>query len=314
MIKQMKYFQAVVRLQSFTKAADECFISQSAISQQLQALEKDLGVKLMHRERRKFTLTAAGEYFYRKSLVIVSDFERLRAETLRLAEGAKKELSIGFLRHYRGKELKAVLPAFQAQHPEVEISLFSGTHEELYEGLRNGRIDVAISDLRRAPSDEYVNFYLTRGYLYAEVPARSPLASLPSITMEDLKNTPAILIASPENSAEEELFFREYLGTKNEFLTAENLDTAHIMVAAGKGYFPIEFNMPPVPKEEIRYIPIMRRGQQIFREYYAFWRADTLKEYIESFAVILKEEFPEDAKSAERLNEVEATREREERS
>lgn len=82
MIKQMKYFQAVVRLQSFTKAAEECFISQSAISQQLQSLEKDLGVKLMHRERRKFTLTAAGEYFYRKSLVIVSDFERLRAETL----------------------------------------------------------------------------------------------------------------------------------------------------------------------------------------------------------------------------------------
>ena len=298
MIKQMKYFQAVVRHQSFTKAADECFISQSAVSQQIQALEKDLGVKLMHRERRKFALTTAGEYFYRKSLVIVSDFERLRAETLRLADGAKKELSIGFLRHYRGKELKAALPGFQAKYPEVELALSGGTHEELYEGLRSGRIDIAISDLRRAPSDEYVNFYLTRGYLYAEVPAGNPLASLPSMTMDDLKNTPAILIVSSENSAEEELFFSEYLGTKNEFLAAENLETAHIMVAAGKGYFPIEFDAPPEPAEEIRYIPIMRRGQQIFREYYAFWRADTLKEYIEPFAAMLKAEFPEESKSA----------------
>lgn len=72
MIKQMKYFQAVVRLQSFTKAAEECFISQSAISQQLQALEKDLGVKLMHRERRKFTLTAAGEDMKKTFLLVLS--------------------------------------------------------------------------------------------------------------------------------------------------------------------------------------------------------------------------------------------------
>lgn len=54
MIKQIKYFQAVVRCNSFTEAAEECFISQSAISQQIQALENELGVKLLNRENRKF--------------------------------------------------------------------------------------------------------------------------------------------------------------------------------------------------------------------------------------------------------------------
>lgn len=211
MIKQMKYFQAVVRLKSFTKAAEECFISQSAVSQQIQALEKELGVTLMHREKRKFTLTAAGEHFYRKSLVIVNDFDRLRAETLRLSEGGKKELSIGYLRHYRGRELKLTLPEFQGLHPEIELSLVCGTHEELYAMLRSGKVDVAISDLRRAPSEEYVNFYLTRGYLYAEIPATSPLSDLSGITMEELKNMPAILVTSAEDSDHEEMFFREYL-------------------------------------------------------------------------------------------------------
>ena len=68
MLKQARYFQTVVRCGSFSKAAEECFISQSAISQQVQALEKELGVELLHREGRRFSLTPAGELFYQKSL------------------------------------------------------------------------------------------------------------------------------------------------------------------------------------------------------------------------------------------------------
>ena len=63
MIKQIRYFQAVVRCKSFTEAAAECCISQSAMSQQIQALEHALWVKLLNRENRKFSLTPAGEHF-----------------------------------------------------------------------------------------------------------------------------------------------------------------------------------------------------------------------------------------------------------
>lgn len=68
MIRQIQYFQAVVRCNSFTEAAEECHISQSAISQQIQALERELGVKLLERRNRKFSLTPAGEYFYKNIL------------------------------------------------------------------------------------------------------------------------------------------------------------------------------------------------------------------------------------------------------
>ncbi|MBP3797351.1 MAG: LysR family transcriptional regulator [Ruminococcus sp.] len=73
MLKQIRYFQSVVKLGSFTEAAEEHYISQSAISQQIKALEDELGVKLLERKKRSFTLTEAGEYFYRKSLVLVAD-------------------------------------------------------------------------------------------------------------------------------------------------------------------------------------------------------------------------------------------------
>ncbi len=67
MIRQLKYFQAVVRNNSFSEAAEECHISQSAISQQVQALERELGVDLLERKKRKFAITPAGEYVYKKA-------------------------------------------------------------------------------------------------------------------------------------------------------------------------------------------------------------------------------------------------------
>ena len=67
----MKYFAAVVDCASFTEAAARCFISQSAISQQIQSLERELGVELLDRRNRRFELTAAGEYFYSRCKVIL---------------------------------------------------------------------------------------------------------------------------------------------------------------------------------------------------------------------------------------------------
>ena len=77
MLKQIRYFQSVVQLGSFTEAAQAHYISQSAISQQIRALEEELGVTLLERKKRSFTLTPAGEYFYRKSLVLVADYDRM---------------------------------------------------------------------------------------------------------------------------------------------------------------------------------------------------------------------------------------------
>lgn len=85
MLKQIRYFQAVVRNNSFSEAAEECYISQSAISQQIQALEHDLGFQLLERKNRKFILTPAGEHFYRKSLILVADYEQLCREAARIA-------------------------------------------------------------------------------------------------------------------------------------------------------------------------------------------------------------------------------------
>ena len=138
MIRQIRYFQSVVRNNSFSEAAEECHISQSAISQQIQALERELGFYLLERKNRKFTLTPAGEYFYKKSLVLVADYERICREAGRLAKDNESTLVIGYLRCYSGQEFHLALEEFSSKYPDVLVKIEYGNHEELYELLRTG--------------------------------------------------------------------------------------------------------------------------------------------------------------------------------
>ena len=290
MIKQIKYFQAVVRCQSFTEAAEECFISQSAISQQIQALERELGVELLKREKRKFFLTSAGEYFYKKSLVLINDFDRLCMETVQLAKGVEQTLTIGYLKNYQGDELQQTIPRYQAKHPDVVLHILSGTQEELYNHLRTGKADLVINDLRRTPSERYVNYFLVNGNFYVELAVKNPLLQLDTLSMEDLKNTPCILISTKEESETEETFYREYMGIKSDFLFAESLEEAHLMVVSGRGFMPVEFIGKPRQRENmVGYVPVFQNGKQLQRQYYAFWRADTVKDYVEDFAALLEQ-------------------------
>lgn len=106
MLRQLKYVQSVVRLNSFSEAAEENFISQSAISQQVQALERELDFQLLKRKNRSFTLTPAGEFFYQKSLILTADYERMCSEAARIAKGNQAN---GYLRCYTGGEFHCAL-------------------------------------------------------------------------------------------------------------------------------------------------------------------------------------------------------------
>ena len=292
MIRQIRYFQSVVRNNSFSEAAQECHISQSAISQQIQALERELGFYLLERKNRKFTLTPAGEYFYKKSLVLIADYEQMCREAGKLAKDDKASLVIGYLRCYSGQEFHRALEEFSAKYPDVSVKIEYGNHEELYELLRMGRVDLVLNDQRRAFSDQYVNLILTTGNEYVEISSRNPIASLPSITPLELKNIPCILVASKEQRENEQEYYKGVVGFQGDFLYAENLEEARLMVIGGQGFMPVE----GVKRAEnfgssISRIPLFRDDSQITRNYCAFWKKDNSGYYIEEFADILKRQF-----------------------
>ena len=148
--RKLKYFQPVVRRNSFSEAAEENFISQSAISQQIQALERELGFQLLERKNRGFVLTSADEYFYQKSLILTADYDRMCSEVAKIANGDRASLKIGYLRSYTGAEFHRALELFSEKHPDVEVSVAYGNHEELYGLLRTGEAELIFNDQRRA--------------------------------------------------------------------------------------------------------------------------------------------------------------------
>ena len=289
LFRQMKYFISVVECNSFTEAAEQCYISQSAISQQIRSLEKELGVELIHRENRRFTLTPVGEYFYEQSKGILNEVEDIRRETFRIGKDKEMELKIGYLRCYSGQELHQAVAEFSRLYPEVSIHIVNGTHEELYDLLRFGGADLVLTDQRRAFSDKYANFQLLKCGCYAELSVRSPLAEQESVTMEELKRQACILISSREQQNIEEDYYKNTLGFGGRFLFAENLEEGRLMVAGNRGFLPVERvgTLPPCGTG-VKRLPVMEQGQQLKRNYCLFWVKENASYYIEEFAEILR--------------------------
>ncbi len=292
MLRQIKYFQAVVKNNNFSEAAEECNISQSAISQQIQALERELGFQLLVRKNRTFELTPAGEYFYQKSLILVADYERICHEASKIAHGDKAILRIGYLRSFSGNEFHMALEEFTQKYPDVTVQIEQGNHEELYERLITDKIDIAINDQRRKFSEGYMNLILTTLQSSIEISAHNPLASLPHVSLQELKNTPCILVTSKTQQDTERDYYRDIVGIQGEFIYAENLEAARMLVISGKGFLMTEGNGRMANfGTSIKKVPLYRGEKQITQNFCAFWNLENSGFYIEEFADMLKVRF-----------------------
>lgn len=292
LLRQIKYFQTIVEKGSFSDAAADLYISQSAVSQQMQALEKELGVALFERHNRRFTLTEAGEHFYKKSLVITAELEQLQREVVRIDRRDEAVLSLGVLVSYDGEEFHRAIAAFAEAYPSVRLNILRGNHEELYHALRTEKIDLALNDQRRAFSDAYENVVLARTVCSVEIAAHNPLSKLASVEIEDLRNIPCILVASGEQQEEERRYYRDIVGFKGDFLFAESLQDARVMVISNRGVLPVETTKNEAAVgAALRRVPLTRRGERIARNYCAFWKKDNSGFYVEAFAEMLKAAF-----------------------
>ncbi|MBR2844301.1 MAG: LysR family transcriptional regulator [Solobacterium sp.] len=295
LLRQIQYFQKVVEFRSFTEAAEQCHISQSAISQQIRALEDELGFDLLIRRNRSFELTPAGEYFYHKSLDITGKLEQLKNETRKIALNEKASLRLGYLKNYGGHEFLAAVAEFSQKYPKVDIQIFAGTHEELYERLHADQIDLVMNDQRRAFSNAYNNLILTETKGYVEVPAGTFRASLDNISIEELEGDTCILVTSPGQEEIDREFYRIILGFRGDFMNVYSLEEGRMQMLAGKGYLPIEGASDSPVSRMISRIPLYRRGEQVYRRYCAFWDRENSGYYIEEFAEILKKQFDKES-------------------
>ena len=292
LLRQIEYLQAVIENGNFYQAAEQCHVSQSAISQQIKKLEEELGVKLLERHNRTFSLTPAGEHFYRKSLVITGDISQMIRETRRIAANDHIILKIGYYKGYHGNELSEAISLFSEKYPTIDVQITVGSHEELYHAMENGTVDLALNDQRRAFSDAYNNIILAESNLYIELSAKNPLSKLPCLEIEDLKNTPCILIMNQTGQREEQEYYETVIGLHGEYLFADTMQEARLKIVTGQGYMPVD-----VIGEQVWFdttvcrVPLVRNGEAVKKTYCAFWKKENSGAYIKDFAQMLQDCF-----------------------
>ncbi len=265
----MRYFISVVETGSFFEAGEACHISQSAISQQIRALEEELQVLLLERHGRKFTVTAAGWYFYEQARKQVQALDSTIREVRRIASGEYQRLRVGVLNGFSARIIQRTVQSFTVSHPHVRLSLTTGTHEELFHPVNEGALDLVVNDQWRALSDQYINEELIEQPLFALMRKDDPLAASGRAALEDIRDRFCILVTSPEQRENEAAHWRDVMGMQSSFLFTENVDEARMNAAAGIGFYPCDADMPADGGTVL--LPLYRGDTRLARKIFAFW-------------------------------------------
>ena len=197
MLVQLRSFLAVIDEGSLNRAAARLRMSQPALSRQMQALEAEVGGRLLERSATGVSLTDAGHALAAKTRGLLADYDTALAEARRLARGQKAELRIGYLASAAQSLLNPALGTLRRAHPEVKIKLLDLSPGEQITALKEGAIDVAfIGQEGSIASRDFYTRRLATLPVLAVLPADHRLAARKEIRLAELKGEQ--FIGSPE--------------------------------------------------------------------------------------------------------------------
>jgi len=259
-LRQLECFAAVARQRNFTRAADDLYLTQSAVSQQVRRLEAQLGVQLLRRSSRGVELTAAGAELLPRAEAILADVARARAAMDELASGTVRGAVRVAAATGDAAGLPAALASFHAAHPGIRVALRLAPGDDVADLVRRGTADlgIAATDGDAAGVDTAP---LRPEPLLLLVPPGDPLEGATGVDVWTLRDRPFVL-------AEPGTALRTTVARLCEtagfgpvpLLEAGDPETVRVLVAAGLGVAlvpaswragaPAASLAPPVPVHE----------------------------------------------------------------
>ena len=198
-LRHLRYFIAVAEERNFTRAAARLRMQQPPLSQALQALEKELGVRLFERLPRGVELTAAGAAFLQDAQATVSAAAQGAARAKRVASGIEGTLTLGLASSAATHGLlPRLICAFGERYPDVHLSFIEGNAASLTEAIVARQAQVALfrAPVEHPPEVRFVE--ILREPLLAAIPSGHPLARKKgSLSLRDLCELPLILTRRP---------------------------------------------------------------------------------------------------------------------
>jgi DNA-binding transcriptional LysR family regulator len=237
-VARLKILDEVARRGSFSAAADALDYTQSAVSQQIAALEAETGMTLLQRHPRGVSLTAAGQ-----TLVGHAEGILARLESAEAALGAIAGLRGGRLRMASFPTAGATLmplaiATFSERHPDVELTLAEGEPEQVAPRLRAGELDLALlfEFERSSLTDGLARVELLDDPLYLALPRAHPLAERKRLRLEDLRGEAWVQTSSSSPCARQVVRSAHAAGFEsNVTFESDDYQTVQGLVAAGVG-------------------------------------------------------------------------------
>ena len=192
-VHQLRYFCAVAETGNFTRAAEATRISQPSLSQQIHKLEDELGAKLFDRLPRSARLTQFGKAFLPKAQAILRQIGEARVEIREMASVESGEVVLGAIPTIAPYLLPPMLSSFARQHPSVSVNIVEEITPTLLERLHEGTIDLALLALPVA-GDELISSELMQESLFVVLPEKHAFANRRSLTLDDLREEPFLLL------------------------------------------------------------------------------------------------------------------------
>ena len=197
-LNQLKYFIAVVRCLSFTEAAKSLFMTQPALSRQIQAMEAELGTQLFIRDKKTLKLTPGGSALYSKLPDFLRQYEEMMEDARNANRDFEGQLRIGFLDIYDASQLfPPVVEAFQRNHGGIRLTMERFSLGELPERLYEGKLDIICTygfSLFDKPDLVTVNVQKFDSCVMFN--KDHPLANKPDLTRDDLRQERFIQLGS----------------------------------------------------------------------------------------------------------------------
>jgi DNA-binding transcriptional LysR family regulator len=237
-LRHLRYFSAVARELSFSRAAEQLHIAQPPLSRQIRALEDELGAVLIDRSARPLRLTPAGRFFQVQAQQMLDRMGEIAQATARIAGGGRTWYGLGFVPSTLYGALPEVIRRFREAQPTVELGLFEMTTIEQIEALKAGRIDIGFGRLR-IEDDGIAGEKVRDEPVVAALPVGHRLLAHKQLTLAKLAAEPLILYpAKPRPSYADqvlEIFHSRRLKPVIALETNE-VQTAIGLVVAGLGY------------------------------------------------------------------------------
>src|SRR6266850_7951506 len=192
-LRHLRYFLAVGEALNFTKAAARLRVAQPALSRQIQGLEHEIGVNLLHRSSRGVMLTAEGKLFLEEVRELLKQADESVDKVRALARGEYGELRVGYAPTPTVEILPPALAVFQKAVPRVKLLLHDLSSDEPITGLRDASLELAIMVEPIGEQTAGIEFELLLTYpLSVAMAVAHPFARLKSITLEMLAGEPLI--------------------------------------------------------------------------------------------------------------------------